>query len=120
MAVARDCLGDSGSRPGEQRVPLRSNDWRNPYLSGFVLVYQSVLDGKPILSHSPFTREDPRLSDFAVALCGPEHRYGPLDFREPHEEALVTDPRNGFQEIARVRLPSQCDAAVYRNTRKLH
>jgi 4-amino-4-deoxy-L-arabinose transferase-like glycosyltransferase len=91
----------------------------NPYLSGFSLVYQSFLSGTPISSHGPFDREDPRRSDFSVVLCGPEHRYGPLDFREPREEALVADPRNGFQEIARVRLPSRCDAVVYKNSRKL-
>ena len=92
----------------------------HPYLSGLVLMYQSVLSGTPITSHGPFSREDPALSDFSVVVCGPEEKYGPLDVREPRLAALLADPRNGFQEVARVRLPSQCDALIYKNDRLVH
>jgi len=87
----------------------------HPYLSGLVLKYQSVLSRTPITSHGPFTTEDPASSDFSVVVCGPEGKYGPLDKREPQVAASVADPRNGFREIARVRLPTQCDAVIYQN-----
>jgi hypothetical protein len=92
----------------------------HPYLSGLVLVYQSVLDRSPILSHGPLTHEDPALSDYSVVVCGPEKRYGPLDAREPDVATALADPHNGFQEIGRIRLPAGCDALVYRNGRIAH
>jgi 4-amino-4-deoxy-L-arabinose transferase-like glycosyltransferase len=92
----------------------------HPYLSGLILIYQSVLDRTPILSHGPFAHEDPALSDYSVVVCGPDGKYGPLDVRESDVAAGVADPRNGFQEIGRVPLPSRCDAVIYRNGRTAH
>jgi 4-amino-4-deoxy-L-arabinose transferase-like glycosyltransferase len=92
----------------------------HPYLSGLILIYQSVLDRTPILSHGPFAHEDPEVSDYSVVVCGPEKKYGPLDAREPQVAAALADPRNGFQEIGRARLPAGCDALIYRNGRAAH
>lgn len=102
------------------RVPIVRVVGEHPYLSGLVLTYQSVLSRTPIASHGPFTREDPALSDFSVVVCGPERKYGPLDVREPQVAASLADPRNGFQEVARIRLPSRCDAVIYQNDRSAH
>jgi hypothetical protein len=87
-------------------------------LSGLGLTYRAALNRTPITSHGPFTRDDPRLWDFAVLVCGPEQRYGPLDVREPAAAAILANPGIGFAEIGRVRIPSGCDALIYENVRR--
>jgi len=113
----REVVSAIASHTSHAHLPAVRVVGEHLYMSGLVLTYQSVLSGTPITSHGPFRRQDPALSDFSVVVCGPEKRYGPLDLREAQVAASIADPRNGFQEIARVRLPSQCDALIYKNDR---
>ena len=111
--IAADAANRAGRFPSVRAVG------EHPYLSGLNLVYQSNLDGTPIFSHGPFVHEDPARFSYSVVICGPEKRYGPLDVREPEAAAALADPQNGFHEIGRVPLPSQCDAVIYRNDRMI-
>jgi hypothetical protein len=99
------------------RLPRVRVVGENPYLSGLVLTYQAALSRTPVTSHGAFTRDDPRLWDFSVLVCGPERKYGPLDVREPEAARVLADPKRGFAEIGRVRIPSGCDALIYQNLR---
>jgi len=87
----------------------------NPYLSGVVLHYQSLVDRHPISSHSPWINDDLTSWDFLVVLCGPEGKYGPMDMRDPASEAALTMGQLPFLEIGRVTLPTRCDAVIYKN-----
>jgi 4-amino-4-deoxy-L-arabinose transferase-like glycosyltransferase len=86
----------------------------NPYVSGVVLRYQSLIDSHPIVAHGPWIKDDLTSWDFLVVLCGPEGRYGPMDTRDPAAEAALTSGQLPFREIGRVELPTHCDAVLYK------
>ena len=106
--VASHASGANGALPRVRVVG------EHPYLSGLVLTYQAALSRTPITSPGRSTRDDPRLWDFSVLVCGPEGKYGPLDYREPEAAAILTDTNMGLAEIGRVRIPSGCDARIYK------
>ncbi len=85
-----------------------------PYLSGVVLHYYGLLNRTPLITGPPQDSSDPRESDFLVVPCGPQHRYGPLDLRDPALEKSLAERRLPFEEIARVPTPAGCDAVIYR------